>query len=178
MWGFFRRTPRLPAGRRPPLGPDERVLAWTTVAGTGADGVLVVTNHGVWLPGRPDRLGWHQVHKATWSDDVLTITPAEVVAEHDGYAVVADQPARALTLADPGDVPHHVRARVTRSVGYSLHHRLDGGGLRVVGRRVAGVDGLRWTVRYDAGVDTEAGGLREFTAEVVAAARASADQDQ
>lgn len=146
--GLFRRRPKLPAADRPALDPEERVLSW---ARTASDGVLVVTNRGLWLPGGELRLGWHEVHKAVWSGQELTITPAEVVAERDGYAVVADRPVRSYRLPDPGDVPHQVRARVTRSVAYTAHHRLPGGGVRVVARRVSGVDGLTWTVRYDPG---------------------------
>lgn len=172
MWGLFRRGARLPADQRPPLDRDERLLAWST----SATGPLVVTNRGLWLPGRDTRLGWHQVHKAVWSGETLVVTPAEAVSEHDGYAVVADGPAISLDLPDPGDVPDQVRTRVTRSVGYSMHHQLDGGGVRVVGRRVPGVDGLSWTVRYDAGTDTGAAGLPGRTAELVAAARAAVEQ--
>ncbi|WBB95362.1 hypothetical protein O7543_28940 [Solwaraspora sp. WMMA2080] len=172
MWSLFRRSARLPADQRPPLDRDERLLAWS---GT-ATGTLVVTNRGLWLPGRDTRLGWHQVHKAVWSGERLVVTPAETVSEHDGYTVVADGPAISLDLSDPGDVPDQVRTRVTRSVGYSMHHQLDGGGARVVGRRVSGIDGLSWTVRYDASVDTDADWLPDRTAELVAAARASVEQ--
>lgn len=146
--GLFRRRPKLPADQRPALDPEERVLCW---ARADAGGVLVVTNRGLWLPDTDQRLGWHQVHKAVWSGQELAVIPAEVITERDGYAVVADQPVRAHRLPDPGDVPHQVRARVTRSVGYTAHHRLTAGGVRVVARRVSGVDGLSWTVRYDPG---------------------------
>jgi len=145
---LLRRKAKLPADRRPALEPDERVLAWAESSG----GELVVaTNLGLWLPGL-QRLGWHEIHKAVWSGRELTVTPAAVVAERPGYRVVADQPLVSYPLVEPGDVPHQVRARVTRSVAYTEYHPLpDGGGVRVVARRVSGVDGLTWTVRYDAG---------------------------
>ena len=41
--------------------------------------------------------------------------------------VVADCPAETYLLLDPGDLPHQVRARVTRSVAYTAHHPLPGG---------------------------------------------------
>jgi hypothetical protein len=168
---FFRRRPKLPADRRPALAVDERVLAWATVAG---DQVVVATNRGLWLPGR-DLLGWHEIHKAAWSGRELRVTPAEPAGERDGYEVVADAPEVTLFLLDPGELPHQVRARVTRSVAYSVHHPLaqGGAGVRVVARRVAGVDGLSWAVRYDAGVPADAPAVVERTGELVAQAQAA-----
>jgi hypothetical protein len=177
--GLFRRKPKLPADRRPALDRDERVLAWAEVAGGGpagdaADGgVLVATNLGLWLPGRAHRLGWHDLHKAVWSGRELTVTPAERVAERDGYLVVRDRPAESYPLLEPGDVPEQVRARVTRSVGYTSHHPLGAGGVRVAGRRVSGVDGLTWTVRYDEGTAVDEPAVIEATDRLVAAARSA-----
>lgn len=171
-FGLFRRRPKLPADRRPPLEREERVLAWAGVEGSAE--VVVATNRGLWLPGRSGRLGWHEIHKAVWSGEELAVTPAAETEERDGYRVVVDQPVESFRLADPGEVPYHVRARVTASVGYSVHHRLGAGGVRVVGRRVSGVDGLRWTVRYDPGTDHASAEARRLTAELVAQARAAA----
>lgn len=167
--GLFRRRPKLPPRNRPPLGGDERVLAWAEVA--DGDGVIVATHLGLWLPGRPDRLGWHELHKAVWSGRELTVTPAERVAERDGYLVVADCPAQTYLLLDPDEVPHQVRARLTRSVAYTAHHDLAGGGARVVARRVSGVDGLTWTVRLDPGTDADDAAVLAETDQLVAAAR-------
>jgi hypothetical protein len=171
--GLFRRRPRLPAEERPDLEREERVLCWARV-GTDAGGVIVVTNRGMWLPGAEHRLGWHRVHKAAWSGRELSVTPAEVVAERDGYVVVADLPVQGYPLPEPGDVPHQVRARVTKSVAHTAHHRLGAGaGVRVVARRVSGVDGLTWTVRYDPGTDIDSGEVLAETARLVAEARLS-----
>ncbi|MDG4764882.1 hypothetical protein O7632_12340 [Solwaraspora sp. WMMD406] len=195
MWGLLRRAPRLPAAKRPPLDRDERVLAWSRAAAAGEptadssatadagpagddDAVLVVTNRGLWLPGHPSRLGWHEVHKAVWSGADLTIVPAEVTEERDGYTVVADGSPYTLVLPDPAEVPHQIRARVTGSVGYSVHHGGDFGGVRVVGRRVPGIDGVRWTVRYDPDADLESPESRALTDALVATARASVGQEQ
>ena len=162
---------RLPAAGRPPLARDERVVAW---AGATGDDVVVVTNLGLWLPGAASRLGWHEIHKATWSGRVLTIVPAAETLARDDHAVMADLPPVSCTLLDPDRVPDQVRTRVTRSVAYTAHHRFAaGGGVRVVARRVPGVDGLRWAVRYDAGVDPSAPGVAEATAELVAQGRAT-----
>jgi hypothetical protein len=164
--GLFRRLPRAVRSR---LERNERVIAWT-----GADGgPVVATNLGVWLPGRDSRLGWHQIHKVTWGGSRLTVIPSTLVTEEDGYAVMADDEAVDLVLADPADIPAQVRQRVTRSVAYTQHYPLPDGGVRVVGRRVPGVNGLAWHVRYDEGTDVESPDVAATTAELVAAAAGS-----
>ena len=175
---LWRGRSRLPAARRPPLAAGERVLAYADPAGPEPVPVtpLVATNLGLWRPGTgspagPVRLGWHEIHKVTWSGRELVVVPAGQVARHDGYAVVADLPAAAYLLTDPGDLPYQVRARVTRSVGYTQWYELPGAvGLRVASRRVPGVDGLWWTVRYDVAGAGQDPAVRAATAAVVAAA--------
>jgi hypothetical protein len=163
---LFRRKPKLPADQRPALEPDERILAWSP---TGGDGVAVATNRGLWLPGL-QRLGWHEIHKAVWSGSELVVTPASVVAEREGYTVVADQPILSALLPDPGELPDQVHTRVTRSVAYTEHHPLpEGGGVRVVARRVSGVDGLTWTVRYDPGTPPDEVAVDDLVADARAA---------
>jgi hypothetical protein len=164
---IFSRRPKLPAALRPALEADERVVAWAAVDDTR---VVVATNRGLWLPER-DRLGWHEIHKAAWSGRELRITPAEVAAQRDGYAVLVDAPVLAHLLLDPGELPDQVRSRVTRSVAYTAHHALPAGGVRVVGRRVSGRDGLSWAVRYDAGTPVEEAPIVQVTDDLVAAAR-------
>jgi hypothetical protein len=169
--GLFSRR-KLPAGRRPKLAADERVVAW---AGATGDDVVVVTNLGLWLPETTERLGWHEIHKATWSGRQLALVAAREVAHDDGYAVMEDLPPLVVTLLDPDKVPEQVRARVNKSVAYTSHHPLpDGGGVRVVARRVSGVNGLRWTVRYDQGVDHNQPGVAKATEELVAQAKSAA----
>lgn len=172
MFGFLKKR-RLPADRRPALAADERVLSW---AGTTGDNVVVVTNLGLWLPGAGERLGWHEIHKVTWSGRQLALTAArELPAEGPaGYAVMEDLPPLVLTLLDPDRVPDQVRTRVNKSIAHTSHHPLPGGfGVRVVARRVSGVDGLRWTVRYDEGADPAYPGVAEETAALVERARQS-----
>src|SRR5262245_3891941 len=108
--GFLRQL-RVPASVRSRLARDERILAWARAE----PDQVVVTNLGVWLPGRTDRLGWHQVHKATWRDSRLTIVPSVQVGQGDGYTVMADDAAVSVGLSRPGDVPAAIRTRVTRS---------------------------------------------------------------
>ncbi|HEY7272881.1 MAG TPA: hypothetical protein VH502_09125 [Actinoplanes sp.] len=164
---FLQRRPKLPAALRPPLDSDERVLAW---AAFGPDQAVVATTRGVWLPDR-GRLGWHQIHKAAWSGRELRITPAEVAEERSGYTVLVDAPVLTYLLLEPGEVPDQVRTRVTRSVAYTAHHPLPAGGVRVVGRRVSGTDGLTWSVRYDPGTPVDAEPVVAITGELVGAAR-------
>jgi hypothetical protein len=167
MVSFLRRRPKLPAALRPALDPDERVLAW---AAAGDASAVVATNRGVWLPDR-GRLGWHQIHKAAWSGRELRITPAEVAEERAGYTVLVDAPVLTYLLLEPGELPDQVRTRVTRSVAYTAHHPLPVGGVRVVGRRVSGTDGLTWSVRYDSGTPADAAPVVKVTDDLVGAAR-------
>jgi hypothetical protein len=169
---FLRRRPKLPADRRPALEPEERVLAWAYVGSDPGGPVVVATTYGLWLPERP-RLGWHEIHKATWSGRELSVTPAEIAEQRDGYTVLVDAPVIAYLLLEPGEVPDQVRARVTRSVAFTSHHAMPAGGVRVVGRRVSGSNGLSWSVRYDSGTPVDAEPVVQLTDQVVAAAQAT-----
>ena len=80
-------------------------------------------------------------------------------------------------LLEPGDVPHAVRARVTRSVAVTSHHPVPGGAVRVVARRVPGENGLTWTVRYDPGTDPHGPGVPEATTALVSRQAAAASPD-
>jgi hypothetical protein len=164
---FLRRRPKLPAALRPALGPDERVVAWASVSDSGA---LVATNQGLWLPDGK-KLGWHEIHKAAWSGRELRITPAELAEDRDDYVVLVDAPVIGFLLLEPGELPDQVRTRVTRSVAYTSHHPLNAGGVRVVGRRVPGQNGLSWAVRYDSGTPVKLPAVVELTGELVSAAR-------
>lgn len=173
MIRLFRRRPKLPSTARPPLERDERVLAWASVGNGEGDGVVVASNLGLWLPGRGHRIGWHDIVKAAWSGRELTVTCGEQVAEREGYLVIADRPAERYLLLDPGELPHQVRTRVTKSVAYTQHHALPGGAGRIVGRRVPGVDGLTWMVHYDPGTPHDDEAVIAETDQLVAAARAA-----
>ena len=164
---------RLLADRRPPpdavrpLARDERVVAWATAEGGGT---VLATPLGLWLPAPdgPERVPWHLVDKAIWRAGTLTV----IAAEDTGGGVLAELPPRSVRLAEPRDLPPTVRARVERSIGYSRHHGLaPSGGVRVVGRRVAGRDGLTWQLVFDAGTDRDDPLLRVQADDLVAAAR-------
>ena len=148
------------AGR---LATDERVLA---VAALADDTHLVVTSHGLWLPG-PERsrlVGWHLVSKATWGGGALTVVEAEETETIGGAVLLADLPARRLRLADPGRVPETVHARVEGSIRSRHHRDLPGGGAWFVQRKVAGRDGIVLQVRPDPGTDVAV--VRQVVADV------------
>lgn len=140
MFGF--KLP--PKEHRPPLQWHEWVLAWAMIS---PDEAVVATNLGLWHGGR--RMPWNEISKAVWDGTVLTVTPSSVVERREGYDVIADLPPIRFALADPGHLPHQVRLRVTGSVERA--QRFAHG--MVAARRVPGVDGLSWVVRYDAGAD-------------------------
>ncbi len=167
---IFRRKPKLPAALRPALEHDERVVAWAAV---GDDQALVATTRGLWLPDG-QLLGWHDIHKAAWSGRELRVTPAESAQTRDGYAVLVDGPVVSWLLLDPGELPDQVRARVTKSVAFTAHYPLPVGGVRVVGRRVSGENGLSWAVRYDSGTPVDLDEVVHVTNELVTAARDAA----
>jgi hypothetical protein len=48
---------------------------------------------------------------------------------------------------------------------------MPAGGVRVVGRRVAGQNGLSWAVRYDAGTPVTLPAVGELTGQLVSAAQ-------
>jgi hypothetical protein len=165
---------KLQSAARPKLARDERIVAWASTS-DGPGRAVVVTTLGVWIPGR-DRLGWHQIHKAIWSPPRLTIIGAALIEARPTYDVMADDAPVGVQLADADGVPEEIRKRVTRSVAQTLHDRLPGGGVRVVARRVPGVDGVRWHVRYDAGTDRTAPDVVAATDEIVAALATPSDR--
>ena len=167
---LFRKPEKPPAEAVARLDQDERVVSWAPAPG----GAVVATPLGLWLPGVPDRLPWHLIDKATWRSDVLTLIPA--VDSGDG--VLIEQPPRSVRLEQPRDIPQTVRVRVQKAIAFTRHHPLPGAegagvrrGVRVVGRRVSGVDGLSWAVRYDSGTPVDAEPVVEVTRELVTAAQ-------
>lgn len=135
---------RPPASVLEALELGERVTSWAL----DTDGEPVVaTTRGLWTDGR--RLSWHEINKAAWDAGNLVIIRG---VEVEPGVVADDEPLR-IRLPEPRDLPPEVRTRVTRSVAYTAHHALPGGGVRIVARRVPGVDGLTWVQRFDEGTD-------------------------
>lgn len=124
------------------LDRDDRLLAWAT---TADGGVVVASRAALRLPdGRA--LPWHRIDKAVWRDAALTLTESVEVAP----GVAESLPPLLVPLDVARDLPSVVRSRVTRSVAFTSYDRLPGGSaVRVVARRVAGQDGLDWSLRFD-----------------------------
>jgi hypothetical protein len=161
------RDRRPPEDATRPLARDERVVSWATADGGGT---VVATQLGLWLPGPdgPQRIGWHLVDKAVWRAGTLTV----IAAVDTGGGVLTELPARTVRLAEPRDLPPTVRVRVQRSISYSQRYRLaPAGGVRVVGRRVPGRDGLSWQLVFDADTDPDDPLLRIQAERLVAQAR-------
>lgn len=164
---------RLLRRERPPedmlarLEPHERVLTWATL---DDGGILLATQRGLWRPedGEPRRLEWHRINKATWREGTLEVIEAVEVEP----GVIEDSRPMIYELTARRDLPNTVRQRVTNSVASTIHHPLPGGGgVRIVARRVSGVDGPQWSVRYDRGTDRHDPGVRARVAELLEAER-------
>lgn len=144
-----------PEGATGPLAPDEHVVAHAALTDGGH---VVVTSHGLWLPGDdgPRRIGWHLVSRASWSSGALGVVEArEEAVPADGVVVLADLPERRLRLAEPGRVPETVHARVTGSIRSRHRRELVDGGAWFVQRKVPGRDGTVLQVRPDPGTDRD-----------------------
>lgn len=127
----------------------------------------MATARGLVLPGR-DRIAWHEVEKATWDRPRLTVL---VLA--DGPAVRSGAgPSYDVVLDDPRDLPEVVRTRVTGSVAWSSHARLQpSGGVRVVGRRNPEREVFDWQLVFDADTDPSDLSIRAQAQDVLEAAR-------
>ncbi|MEQ3554689.1 hypothetical protein WIS52_29850 [Pseudonocardia nematodicida] len=138
------------------LAADEAVVATATVTGGGT---LVVTSWGVWPPDGSERIGWHQIGKATWDRASLVVTPTVAEEIAPGTELLADVVPRRFRLAEPGTVPEAVQERVNQSIRTRNRRELPGGGAWVLQRKVPGRDGLVVQVRPDAGTDVAAARL-------------------
>ncbi len=132
------RSPRLPAGVGDQLGirPGEKIVAW----GVNAQIYTVATANALYTAG--DRIPWHRVSKATWTEPELVVY------------LVDDSGTLRIELEDARDLPPAVRDRVTDSVVASEHVELDGdAGARMVARRDSDDGSVRWSVVFDSGLD-------------------------
>jgi hypothetical protein len=149
FWGrLFGRDP-VPAAVADRLGSEEAVVAVATVAGGGA---LVVTSWGVWPPAG-ERIGWHEIAKATWDRTALVVTPTTAEEIAPGTELLSDAVPQRFRLPEPGKVPQAVRDRVDQSIRSRNRRELPGGGAWVLQRRIPGRDGLIVQVRPDTGTD-------------------------
>jgi len=140
---LWRRRPVPASVRAVPSPAGERRLAWALCP--SGEPVVAITL-GLVLPGR-DRLHWSEIERVVWRRPELTVTE---VAQVEGTG----RSTTVLLTDDDGDLPAVVRVQVAASVAWTNHLRLSpGGGVRLVGRRQAGEDGLAWQLVYDRGTD-------------------------
>jgi hypothetical protein len=136
--------------------PDERVLAWGTLARDG--GWLVATSRGlrvvpleVTSVEDAEVLPWHEVGFARWLATTDGGGRFEVVALTEVEpGVQVRQPEIRHLLSDAGELPAVVRRRVDQTVVASQRSPLPGGGgVLLVARRIPGQPGREWSVVFD-----------------------------
>ena len=138
------------------VDPDERVLAWGSLARDG--GWLVATSRGlrvvppqVTSVADAQVLLWHEIGSAKWLATADGGGRFEVVplAEVEP-GVQARQPEVRHVLSDAGDLPAVVRRRVDQTVVASQRSPLPGGGgVLLVARRIPGQPAREWVVVFD-----------------------------
>lgn len=136
------------------LPPKEKLRAWATGPEllSGGPTVVVVTQSALYAPGLIDRIEWHQILKASWSEPIL-----EIAISEGGKT----KPVR-IRLDAAGSVPQLVNERVTASIIMQKHVELVGkNGASLVARRVPNSDDVAWEVVFDAGLDASDPQLRE-----------------
>lgn len=130
------RAVALPAG--------ERRVAWAL---TPAGEPVVAGTHSLHLPTGPV-LGWAQIERASWLRPRLTVVE---LTERVGSGRVHEV---TLDLERETTLPETVRARVSASVAWTAHLRLQPtGGVRVVAHRGPGGDQLDWQLVFDRDTD-------------------------
>lgn len=149
-----RRAPKAPADLRGRLGVSdgERILAWGSgpvpgAEGPVASGYLAATNRALYVEASGQRYGWDMISRASWEDPVLEVDLLDP----------AGQPAERLRLdvSTSGDLPAAVRDRVTASVMVSeMVEVREGVRARMVARRASDDAPVRWSVVFEAGVDS------------------------
>lgn len=135
--------------------PDERLLAWGTLA--RGEGWLVATSRGLRPVGSPGQaigegfLRWHEVGHAKWTTvpgggGDLAVTP--LVEVEPGIQTRAA--VRRYAFSDAGDLPAVVRRRVDETVVDSRRSPLPGGGgMLLVARRIPGQPVREWSIVFD-----------------------------
>jgi hypothetical protein len=144
------------------LGPGERRVAW---AMTPEAQPVVASTRALYLPDGTT-LAWDEIERAHWEKPALHLIE---LTEQEGsgrrHEVVLD-------LDHDTDLPEEVRGRVSASFAWSSHVKLrPTGGVRIVGRRRAGMEVLDWQLVFDRDTDPHDPALRTQAEEHLAAAR-------
>lgn len=146
---IFGKREKVPADVLSLVTGDDRVVSWADAPA----GPVVATTRGLWWPTHEGHrlIGWQSITKATWQDELLTVTEADVV---DDLLLVDRTPVRTM-LTFARDLPPVVRRRVEQNIAHTEQVAVGGGVARLVGRRIPGQDGLRWWARLEGAVDTD-----------------------
>lgn len=145
---------KLPAG--------ERRIAWAITADGRA---AVASTRALYLPDGTV-LGWDGIERALWDKPTLRLIE---LTELEGSG---RRHELRLDLEHDTDLPETVRARVSASVAWSSHIKLQpGGGVRIVGRRRAGQEVLDWQLVFDRNTNPDDAALRAQAEQHLAAAR-------
>lgn len=159
---LFRRTAVPDVVKAVLLPAGERRVAWALTP----DGQAVVAaTRALHLPAGAV-LGWDEIERAQWDKPVLRLVE---LTEHEGSGRRHEV---ALDLDHDTDLPEAVRARVSASVAWSSHVKLQPkGGVRIVGRRRPGMEVLDWQLVFDRDTDPADPALRAQAEEHLTAAR-------
>jgi len=113
-------------------------------------------------------LGWEQIERADWSQDVQVLGVVEVAEWGDPETRID------ITVADPGDLLGLLRERVTSSVVVSRYAAVRGRrGLSVVGRRSpVGQGPVVWSFVLAEGLHPDDQDVREVASRALQAAEA------
>jgi hypothetical protein len=158
----LRRTPVPQVVKGVALGPGQRRIAWA-VTPEGAP--VVASSSALHLPDGTV-LGWDSIERALWDKPTLRLIE---LTESEGSGRRHEV---TLDLEHDTDLPETVRARVSASVAWSSHVKLQpSGGVRIVGRRRTGMEVLDWQLVFDRGTDPDDPALRAQAEEHLSAAR-------
>ncbi len=162
---LLRRRPVPPQVRALTLPPGERREAWAL---TTAGEPVVATAQRLLMPGGTD-LAWSAIERVSWRrPQLLVVESNEVVGAGTHRIVDLAEQARGA------DLPTIVRSRVTASVAWSRHERLQpSGGVRIVGRRQPGSETLAWQLVFDEGTPTTDPMVRAHAEQLLLGARRS-----
>lgn len=159
---LFRRTNVPGAVKAVALGPGERRVAWAT---TPEGQPVVASTRALYLPDGTT-LAWDEIERAHWETPSLQLIE---LTEQEG---AGPRHEVTLDLDHDTDLPEEVRTRVSASYAWSSHVKLrPAGGVRIVGRRRAGLEVLDWQLVFDRDTDPADPALRAQAEEHLAAAR-------
>lgn len=166
----FKRT-RITPGIREALGiaDRERVIAWGIGDPLSAEPTYVVaTDEALYDQRASARYRWIDVIKGTWKEPEFALT-VDSGAGGGARKVL-------IEVADARDLPAAVRDRVTDTVVVSEYVDLgEDGGAQLVARRNPGdgLEAIRWSIVFDAGLDPGDPELRARADRALADLRAS-----